>query len=243
MDDRSGWERLAAATGVIFVLLAFVGFLFAPDPPSPGETNDEVLAYFSDKETQLRWQALFFASAGVAFLWFAGTLASLLRRRLDSARTTTGWLGDGGARWPTIVIASAATAVGIYTAGVAAYSALAARAGEEIDASAGRALFELAGSLLTYTNFPALVFVGAASLGIVRTRLLPDWVGWLGAAVTAVLALDGIGAAVADSDSFGPSGAFGIIAFLSFQVWVGVTSGLLAWRGAAAEMARTQPEG
>jgi hypothetical protein len=242
MSDRGGWERLAAATGVFFVLLALIGFLFAPDPPSPGDSNDQVLAYFSDKETQLRWQALFFAAGGAALLWFAGTLASLLRRRIDAARTTTGWLGDAGARWPAIVIASAATAVGLYTGGVAAYTALAARAGEEIDASAGRALFELGGALITYTNFPALVFVGAASLGIARTRLLADWVAWLGAAVVAVLALDGIGATVADSDTFGPSGAIGIIAFLSFLVWVVVTSGLLTLRGAAPETMRTQPE-
>jgi hypothetical protein len=240
MDERGGWERVAAATGVLFVLLAFIGFLFAPDPPSPGDTNEQILDYFSDKETQLRWQALFFAAAGAALLWFAGTLASLLRRRLDANRATAGWLGDAGSRWPRIVLASAATAVGIYTAGVAAYTALAARAGEEIDAGAGRALFELGGSLITYTNFPALVFVGAASLAIANTRLLPDWVAWLGAVVVAVLAFDGIGAVVADSDSFGPSGAFGIIAFLAFLLWVLVTSGLLAWRGAPA---RTQPAG
>jgi hypothetical protein len=234
MDDRSGWERVAAATGVFFVLLALIGFLFAPDPPSPGDTNDQVLSYFSDKETQLRWQALFFATAGAALLWFAGTLASLLRRRIDAAPSTTGWLGDTGARWPAIVIASAATAVGLYTGGVAAYTALAARAGEEIDAGAGRALFELGGSLITYTNFPALVFVGAASLGIARTRLLDDWAAWLGGVVVVVLAIDGIGATIADSDTFGPSGAIGIIAFLAFLVWVLVVSGLLTWRGPAA---------
>jgi hypothetical protein len=240
MDERGGWERVAAATGVLFVLLAFIGFLFAPDPPSPGDSNEQILAYFSDKETQLRWQALFFAVAGAALLWFAGTLASLLRRRLDVTRGTTGWLGDAGSRWPPIVVASAATAVGIYTAGVAAYTSLAARAGEEIDAGAGRALFELGGSLITYTNFPALVFVGAASLAIANTRLLDDWVAWLGAVVVAVLAIDGIGAVIADSDTFGPSGALGIIAFLSFLVWVLITSGLLAWRGAAP--ARTAAE-
>jgi hypothetical protein len=241
MDERGGWERVAAGTGVLFVVLAFLGFLFAPDPPSPGDSNEQILEYFSDKETALRWQALFFAAAGAALLWFAGTLASLLRRRLeDGRRATTGWLGDGGRRWPPIVVASAATAVGIYTAGVAAYTALAARAGEEIDAGAGRALFELGGSLITYTNFPALVFVGAASLAIANTRLLPDWVAWLGAAVVAVLAIDGIGAVVGDSDTFGPSGAIGIISFLSFLLWVLVTSGLLAWRGAVA--ARTRAE-
>jgi hypothetical protein len=137
-------------------------------------------------------------------------------------------------------VASAATAVGIYTAGVAAYTALTARAGEEIDAGAGRALFELGGALLTYTNFPALVFVGAASLAIANTRLLPDWVAWLGAAVAAVLAIDGIGAVVGDSDTFGPSGPIGILAFLSFQLWVLVTSGLLTLRGTLPT--RTQPE-
>ncbi|HEV3478713.1 MAG TPA: hypothetical protein VG144_04620 [Gaiellaceae bacterium] len=240
MDERGGWERVAAATGVLFVVLAFIGFLLAPDPPSPGDSNEQILEYFSDKETQLRWQALFFAAAGAALLWFAGTLASLLRRRLDVDRAATGWLGDAGRRWPPIVVASAATAVGIYTAGVAAYTALAARAGEEIDAGAGRALFELGGSLLTYTDFPALVFVGAASLAIANTRLLADWVAWLGAAVAAVLAIDGIGAVVGDSDTFGPSGVIGIIAFLSFLVWVLVTSGLLAWRGTVP--ARTRAE-
>jgi hypothetical protein len=240
MDKRGGSERVAAATGVLFVLLAFIGFLFAPDPPSPGDSNEQILNYFSDKETQLRWQALFFAVAGVALLWFAGTLASLLRRRLDAGRAAAGWLGDAGGRWPQILVASAATAVGIYTAGVGAYTALTARAGEEIDAGAGRALFELGGALLTYTNFPALVFVGAASLGIANTRLLPDWVAWLGAAVVTILAIDGIGAVVGDSDTFGPSGPIGIIAFLSFQLWVLATSGLLTLRGPLAT--RRQPQ-
>ena len=226
------------------MVLALIGFLFAPDPPSPGDTNEQVLTYFSDNETQLRWQALFFAAAGAALLWFAGTIASLLRRRLeirdDDERSAGSWLGDAGARWPSVVVASAATAVGLYTAGVAAYTALAARAGQEIDESAGRALFELGGSLITYTNFPALVFVGAASLGIARTRLLPDWVAWLGAVVVAVLAIDGIGATVADSDTFGPSGAIGIIAFLSFLLWVVVASGLLAWREPRREPRRAR---
>jgi hypothetical protein len=169
-----------------------------------------VLSYFSDKETQLRWQALFFAAGGAALLWFAGTLASLLRRRLDAARAPAeGWLDGRGTRWPPIIVASAATAIALYTAGTAAYTALAARAEQEIDASAGRALFELGGSLITYTSFPALVFVGAV---------------------------------VADSDTFGPSGAIGIIAFLSFLAWVLVTSGLLAWRRAGAEPARRTRE-
>jgi hypothetical protein len=230
-DDR--WARLAAATGVVFVVLALVGFVLAPNPPGPDASNDEVLSYFSDKENALRWQALLFTLGGAALLWFAGTLAAALRRRLEAGSDRTAdvrTLDDLGVRWPAIMLAAAGTAVALFTAGTASYTALAARAGEEIDASAGRALFELGGSLITYTSFPTFVFVAAASLAVARTRLLPDWLAWLGGAVALVLAIAGAGAVIGDSETFGPSGFFGIIAFLSNLLWILVASGLLTWK-------------
>ena len=233
--ERAGWERWAAATGIAFVLLALIGFFLAPDPPGADASNSEVLNYFNDKEGELRAQAMLFALGGAALLWFTGTLAALLRRWL-TIRDRDRFAGDRDPdyddrqRLPSIVVASGATAVALYMAGTAAYTALATRAGQEIDESAGRALFELGGSLITFVSYPAAVFVGAAALGIMRTRRLPDWLGWLGVAVVAVLVIDGIGATVGDSDTFGPSGPIGVIAFLSFLAWVLVASGLLTWR-------------
>ena len=234
-DDRGrDWERWAAAAGVAFVLLALIGFFLAPDPPGADASNAEVLTYFNDKEGELRTQAALFALGGAVLLWFAGTLAALLRRAMWRGGRSGGTADLGrwpdNTRLPAIILASAGTAVGLYLAGTAAYTALATRAGQEIDGSAGRALFELGGALITFTSYPAAVYVLAASFGVARTRLLPDWVAWLGYAVAAILIVDGIGATIGDSDTFGPSGAIGVTTFLSFLLWNLAASALLAWR-------------
>lgn len=232
--DR-GWERWARATGVLFVVLALIGFFFAPDPPGADASNQEVLEYFNDKEGELRTQAMLFALAAAALLWFIGTFAAVLRRWLtwrweSRAVGDTRRNEDDHQRLPPIIVASGATAVGVYLAGTAAYTALATRAGQEIDESAGRALFELGGALITFVAYPAAVFVYAGALGAMRTRRLPDWLGWVGFVIAAILLIDGIGATVGDSDTFGPSGPIGVISFLSFLLWVLLASGLLAWR-------------
>lgn len=218
------WERWAAGTGAAFAVVALIAFLIVPDAPTVDDSNDEILSFFAEEDTRLFWQAFVFGIAAVLFLWFIGTLASALRRAE----------GDPAGRIPGIVVASGATSAGIYLVGLAAYTALASGADENIDAASGRALFELGGFAFTITDFAAATFVLAASLGIARTALLPTWISWAGIAVALYLLIDAFGRTIGDAEVFGPGGVLGIIAFLAFLAWVLVTSVWLLLRTAPA---------
>jgi hypothetical protein len=224
------WERAAVGMGIGFVVFALIAFLFAPDYPKADASDNEVLRYFAENDTRVLWQAFMFGLAGICFLWFFGTVAGLLRR---AEPVTAG-------RLPGIVLAAAATAAGLYSVGVASFTALASSTSETVE---GRPLFDLGNMLFTLTNFPAATLVAAVGLGVLRTDFLPDWLAWLGGAYLALGLIDAFGRTAGDSAIFGPGGAFGILTFLVFLAWVLATSVVLVQRTdpAAAKTEVTPP--
>ncbi|MGH3081987.1 MAG: hypothetical protein ACRDNH_12780 [Gaiellaceae bacterium] len=224
-----GWERWAAATGLGFVAAATIGFLIRPRPPAADETSAEILDFFVTNEAEIRWQSFFFGLAGMFLLWFGGTLAAALRRAEN----------DPAGRLPAIVVASAAAGAALFWLGVTSWAAVAAGI-DELNGANAYALYHLGSVAFVITDFPAAVFVWAASVGISRTRLLPDPAAWLGLIAGAGLVLNAAGRLLLDEPTFAPGGAVGTGAFLLFVVWVLVVSAVLAWRDPAP--ARTQPE-
>lgn len=214
------WETRAAATGITFVVLAAIGFLFAPDLPKSDDSNDDVFSYFSDNDTRILLGGFFFALAGVAYLWFFGTLASLLRRAE----------GDPAGRLPAVIVASAGAGAGVFFVGAAAYSALASSADGNLDAGSGRALFDLGNMAFLLSGVPAATLVAAASLGALRTALLPDWLAWAGVGFFVLAIVDVLGRLAGDSAAFGPGGVIGTIVFAAFLAWTLAASGLLVQR-------------
>src|SRR6266705_1050180 len=77
-EDR--WERLAAATGIVFVVLGRVGSFLAGQPPKAGEPIKKITAFAVDKRSALLLGD-YLSAVGVVFaLWFFGSLRSYLRR-------------------------------------------------------------------------------------------------------------------------------------------------------------------
>src|SRR5919108_428494 len=89
-------------------------------------------------------------------------------------------------------------------------------------------------------RFPASAFVWAASLGIARSALLPQSVGWVGGVVGLLLVVNAGGRLLGDSADFAAGGTVNTIAFVLFLFWVLVTSIFLAQR---VPVARRAPEG
>jgi hypothetical protein len=212
------WDRWAAATGIAFVALAVVGFMFAPDIPESGAANDAVLAWFQNNSTEIGWQAFLFGLAGAAFLWFIGTLAAAIRRAEN----------DPAGRLPAIIVVSGAAAVALYSAGMTAI--LGAAKMDALEAGTARVLYELGTGAFLLTNFIVVPFVLAVSLAIVRTGLLPAWLAYVGPVYAVVALVDAAGGTLSDSDAFGAGGIFGTISFLAFLAWTLVTSVLLMQR-------------
>ena len=207
------WEPWAVATGIAFVVHAVIAFVLAGGPDA-NAAGDETVEYFQDNESAIKWQAFLFSLSPSFFLGFFATLAALVRR--DEP--------DAAGRLGAIIVASAGASAALYLAGLAAWTALAKTSGET---GTNRTLFDLGDMALALSNYTAATLVAATSLAILRTRLVQDWVGWLGVAVFALLVVNGAVQIFSDSDF---AEALGRISFLAFLVWVLLTSGLLTLR-------------
>jgi hypothetical protein len=208
------WERWSTASGVVFVFLAVLAYLFAPGLPQVNDSDAEVRDWFVDNQSRIRWQVFLFGLATIFFLWFFATLAGNLRR---AAGTPAG-------RLPAIIVASAGASAGLYLVGTACFGALA-----RMPSEGQRALFELGNMVFAVNEFVALTLVAAVSLAVLRTRLLPDWLAWAGGVFVVLALVDAAGRTIGDSAAFGPGGVFGILVFLVFLAWT-LAASLLLWQ-------------
>ena len=154
----------------------------------------------------------------ILFIPFLGYLFAVLRR------------AEGGEGWLS------ATAFG---AGLIAFALKLASAPPVIVARGGEVSTQIEGALVAMNNasfmitlLPLGVMVAAASAIVLKTGVLPAWLGWVGT-VTAVALL--INSAFVNAE-FGP-------AFLLFLLWTVLTSAILTRRaGAARTKGSTGPE-
>jgi hypothetical protein len=203
-------EQIALGSGVLFVILALIAFVLAGGPETDA-TGEEIISYFRENENTIKWQGALFGLAGAVLLWFGGSLAAAIRRAE----------GDPAGRIPAILVAATGASVALYLTGVGTWTALAKTSAEE---GTTRALFDLGDIAFALSSFTAATFIWAASTGIMRTRLLPDWVGWFGTVLAIFLVVDGF--IETFSDDVG-AGITGQIAFMGFLAWILIASVLL----------------
>jgi hypothetical protein len=145
----------------------------------------------------------------ILFVPFLGYLFAVLRR------------AEGGEGWLS------ATAFG---AGLIAFALKLASAPPVIVARGGQAGTQIEGALVAMNNasfmitlLPLGVMIAASSAIVLKTRVLPIWLGWAGV-VTAVALL--VNSAFVNAE-FGP-------AFLLFLLWTVLTSAIMTRRAGAA---------
>jgi hypothetical protein len=213
------WEQWSTASGILFVFFAVLAYLFAPGLPQVDDSDAEILDWFADHESRVRWQVFLFGLATIFFLWFFAMLAGRLRAAA----------GTPGGRLPAVIVASAGASAALYMVGTACFGAVAS-----MPSDGARALFELGNMAFTVNEFVALTLVAAVSVAILRTRLLPEWLAWAGGVFVVLALVDAAGRTIGDSAAFGPGGVFGILAFLVFLAWTLATS-ILLWQATPLE--------
>ena len=190
--ERPGRDRVAAVTGVLFVVVLLAGLYVAPDLVYPEEQVGGVSGtFYVNYESRLLAQAVLFGVASVLFLFFLGGLRAFLARAEGREP-----------RLAPVVLAAGAvfTALGLSQAAV--LTALVALRGNELGVRAqgsgwaARALFYLEGAIGDVALFPFAAFLAAAAVVLVRTRVLPRWLGWVGAAVGLLVGLLAAGSIV-----------------------------------------------
>ena len=201
------WERLAAATGIVFAVVAAIGLLIVPLPPEPGASAGAITSYFTENRSRLLAQVWVLGLAGVFFLWFLGSLRSYLR----AAEGQTG-------RLSAVVFGAGIAAFAAFGTGTGVAGALAHSVADEAGPGVTVALERVAQVALAGTSFPILVLLVAASLVSGRTGAFPAWLGWLGWALAALAGVASL-ALFYDDGALAPGGMVGFVLFGAFLLW------------------------
>lgn len=221
-DDR--YVEYGAATGIVFVVLTLIGFaVIIPTPPDLNAPAQDWASYFLNHHSAVRAGVVVVAVAFFFYIWFLGTLTSVLR------------IASGTPRLPSItliggVIGGSCLMVGLAAEAVAAYRP------QGVDPLITRALNDIF-VLVGVAAIPAFTaFFAATAIVILRSGAFPAWLGWLTAVAALVQPLT-FGALFTKSGAFAGDGALGLFVplIVTFVTFFALSALLTAWARTATQ--------
>ena len=174
--ERTGPSRAGALTGFAGAALYVAGALLPGSSPKPDAATSQVIAFFADKRgSLLTGFSLELLAVGLLFCFLG-----YLRAVISGARPS-------GTAAATSMVAAWVATVAIVAAGTLPAVAIIWRGAPGTDPALARFAYDIQ-TLATYaiTSTVALVSIGAPSVVIWRTGVLPRWLSMLGAAEIAV---------------------------------------------------------
>jgi hypothetical protein len=202
MDDAR-WEKYAALGGVAFVVLSVVGTFIAGAPPAADDSAADIVEWFTDNPGAIQTAQFLNGLGLVALIWWTG---SLFRRMLRA---------EGGRPRLSVV-----AIVGLVFAGVfamisgAVMSATALRI-DEIGDSA-RVFYALSMVMLATSAFGLVTALAAISALSMRTKMLPQWLTYLGLLAALLFLIGSISSATDEPAVI----FFGFAGFFIWSIWI-----------------------
>lgn len=202
------WERLALASGILFVAVqiatvAFnVAFFLTTHPPMDASPQEAARA-FAEHATMVEIGTYLYVLQLPFLLPFLGGLFAVLRRAEGgSGALSVSALGAGVAM---VVIASMGALISSLTPTIGQLGG---------DAATVKAIDGMTPLALALSAFPRAVLLGATSVVLLEGRIAPGWIGWTGLAL-GLISLVSTGTLVAPA--LFPFLALGTLLFV---VWV-----------------------
>jgi hypothetical protein len=205
--------RTGAMAGMVGAIVLIVAGLLPGTPPKPDDSASEVVEFLMDKQDQLRVQLVLFAIAMILLLWFTAAFSTLMSR------------GDVSVPFAVLPMIGVLGIVAIGFGGGSMMSAVVWRGADQVDPKLAQLAFDTNNLATSFISIAAvLVFLASAAL-VMRTRLLPAWVGWL-ALVAVVLNAVAMIAVLFDADNGGlaPGGVTAVVGLMISGVWILATS-------------------
>jgi hypothetical protein len=198
------WGGLA---GLGFVVLAAIAVLLPGLPPTVNSTTDEVSSYFTDGRGQILLASLLWSAAAALVIWYASAFAEAIREREDRSDIHLALIAGA-------VLVGGAIFINAALLGATAYGV--------VDRAADMTYmhFELTAILTTTIGFASALPLTAAGLGVLRTHMMPDWLGYLAFVAAAVSVVGAFGIFVADGAFVAGGPLMTLVPLAVTAVWV-----------------------
>lgn len=185
--------RWGGFAGLAFIVLAVLAALLPGIPPRVTATADMITSYVADGRSQMLLAAILDAAAAGLVIWFAAAFAEAIREREERSDVHLAILAG------SVLIGAALFMYGA-ALGVLAYGV------DTREAATTAALYQGTMVLNVLLGFAATLPLAAAGIGVLRTHLMPDWLGYVALAAAAVSGLAAF-SIFFDSGAYAPGGA------------------------------------
>jgi hypothetical protein len=173
-------EWLVPLTGVGFVLLGIVSFIVGGEPKSADDPVREIVKYYVDDKDSIQAAAFIGVAATLLLVFFGAYLRGVLRRA-----------GPDGEILSLVAFAGFVVVAMGFAIDTTILIAL-SEAADDIDPVAVQSLQALWDNDFVPLVLGVLMFLWATGLSVIRTGVLPKWLGWV-MLLLGVLALTPIG--------------------------------------------------
>jgi uncharacterized membrane protein len=215
-------RRIGAAAGILFAILAAVGFSLFGTVPKADHLNNEYTNYLQDKRSKILLSTELIGLGFALFLLFLAALRTYLGgRNANDDRTLT-----------NAAVLSGSVATALTLAGIAVLAGVAFKAADATTDEVNRALFDISNAFVGVASFGFAAFflcVGVVSLANGTFPQLWSLLALLLAVVNLLAAL----ALFAKSGLFANGGAWAMITGIASTVWI-LGAAVLMFRDASA---------
>ena len=218
------WDRLAAGSGLVFVVLLLLSAFITGSPPKVTDRSAKIVSFFTEHHRAGLIAGMLGGLAIIAGIWFFATLANRLR---EAGEPRLAAVAFGGG-----IMAGAIGMVATFLLTIMFYKV----AKESPDLAKPMYIASSVG--FTTIFFPLAATAWATGIAGWRSSIFPQW--YAGLSMLGGLISVFAGGALASHGFYSPTGAYLWIAFIGFAVWTLMTSALL-WRQAEGERAKATP--
>jgi hypothetical protein len=163
--SNSDW--LAPLTGVAFFVILIVGFAISGEPKSADDPVEEIVEFWVDNKDSVMIGSILAAIAGTFLIFFGAYLRKVLR--------AAG--GEGETLSLVSFVGLVLVALGIAIDATISFAL--AEAADDIDPTAVQALQALWDNDFIPIALGVLAFIWATAISVIRTGVLPKWLGWV----------------------------------------------------------------
>jgi hypothetical protein len=206
--------RWGGFAGLGFVVLAAIAVFLPGLAPVLTDSDSEITSWISDSRSQLLASSLLWAAAAGLIIWFAAAFAEAIREREERSDVHLALLAGAVLVGGAVFVAAAAQASLAY--GVVGR-----------DEGLTLALFEGVSVLNSMIGVAAALPLGAAGIGIMRTHLMPDWLGYLALVAAVVSVVGAFGVFYTDGAMVAGGRISAMVPLLASGIWVACTSGYM----------------